>query len=426
MQVSRSDKSPTETKITVQAGNAELEPIKNHVLGHFKGKVAIPGFREGHAPGDLLEKYVDPSRLMDEFMEHALNDLYRRAVLEQKLRPVGQPKVTIKKFVPYTDLEFDAEMEVIGPVKLPDYKKMKLAKPKVEVTAKDVNDVLTSLRQRAAERKDADRPAKNGDELIIDFAGTDAKGEPVSGADGKDYPLVLGSNTFIPGFEDKLVGSRAGETKEFAITFPKDYGVAALQSKKVTFKVEVKKVSELIEPKLDDALAKKIGPFKNLAELKADIKKQVLAERRQAAEQQYQNQLVNKIAEKSTVEIPASLIDQQVMAAEEEEKRNLAYRGQTWQEHLKEEGLTEEQHRQRQRPNAEQQVKGGIVLSEIAEREKLDVTPQELEIRLQILKGQYQDPAMQAELDKPANQQDIANRLLTEKTLAKLTEYASK
>lgn len=426
MQVTRTDLSPTKAKLLIAADAADLLPIKQHVLSHFKGKIAIPGFREGHAPADVLEKYVDPNRLMDEFMEHALNDTYRRAVLDQKLRPVGQPTVTVKKFVPYTILEYEAEMEMIGEVRLPDYKRIKQAKPKVEVTAKDVNEVLSSLRQRLAERKDAERPAKNGDEATIDFVGTNAKGEPVAGADGKDYPLVLGSNTFIPGFEDHLTGVKSGESKEFTITFPKDYGVAALQSKKVTFKVDVKKVAELQEPKLDDDFAKKVGPFQTLAELKTDIKKQVQLERQQQADRQYENELISKIATKTQVVIPESLIEQQVMAAEEEEKRNLAYRGQTWEEHLKEEGITEQQHRDRQKPTAEEQIKAGLALSEIAERETITVSREELEIRLQILKAQYQDPAMRAELDKPENQQDIANRILTEKTVAKLVAYASK
>src|SRR6185503_13633083 len=120
------------------------------------------------------------------------------------------------------------------------------------VTAKDVNDVIESLKKRLAKRTDVDRPAKNGDEVTIDFAGKDQEGKPVAGADGKDYPLIIGSNSFIPGFEDNIVGMKAGETKEFKVTFPKDYGVAALQSKKVSFKVTATKVQALVEPKVDD------------------------------------------------------------------------------------------------------------------------------------------------------------------------------
>jgi trigger factor len=276
-----------------------------------------------------------------------------------------------------------------------------------------------------AERIEASRAAKNGDEAVIDFAGRDEKDKPVNGAEGKDYPLILGSNTFIPGFEEHLIGMKASDDKEFSITFPNDYGVAALQNKKVTFKVNLKKVQELKEPKLDDEFAKKAGPFKTLVDLKADVKKQLTAEREREAQTLRENEIIQKLVEKSSVEIPKILIDEQTERLEEEEKRNLVYRGQTWQEHLSEEGVTEEEHRARHKPDAELRVKAGLVLSEVAEREQITVQPEELEIRLQMLKGQYTDPAMQSELNKPENQREIASQLLTEKTIAKLLDYAS-
>lgn len=426
MRVSRRDNSPTNITLTVEGEAADLEPIHNHVLGHFRHSVKVPGFREGKAPAEMIEKYANQQRLMDEFMEHALNELYRRAVEQEGIRPLSTPNVQLKKFVPYSQLEFEAETEILGPVKLPDYKTIKLAKPKISITAKDIDEVLKSLQTRLAERVDVERAAKNGDELIIDFAGKDKDGKNIGGAEGKDYPLLLGSKSFIPGFEDNLVGVKAGETKRFEVTFPKDYGVSGLQNQKVDFRAEVKKVQELTPPKIDDTLAKKAGPFATLAELKADIKKQLTAERQQQADNEYQNQLVRQIAQKTQLEVPKGLVAEEIARMEEQEKQNLAYRGQTWQEHLKDEGITEEQHRQRQQPEAQERVKVGLILSEIAEREGLQVTPEELEIRRQILKGQYQDPQMQAELDKPENQRDIQARLLTEKTLAKLVTYASK
>jgi trigger factor len=182
----------------------------------------------------------------------------------------------------------------------------------------------------------------------------------------------------------------------------------------------------LQEPKVDDDFAATVGPFKTVADLKADIKKQIKSEKQSQAERNYENQLISKIADKSQVEIPETLIEDQIKFMEEDERRNLTYRGLTWQEHLDQEGIKEEQHRQRQRPDAEARVKAGLVLSEISKLENIQVTPEELEIRLQILKGQYQDPQMQAELDKPENRRDIASRLLSEKTVQKLVDYASK
>jgi trigger factor len=364
--------------------------------------------------------------LLDEFMEHALNELYRRAIDQEQIKPIATPNVQLKKFVPYTDLEFEADTEILGPISLPNYKSMKLAKKQADVTANDVEGVIKSLQSRMAERSEVDQAAQNGDELIIDFSGTDKDGKKVPGADGKDYPLVLGSQTFIPGFEDNLVGAKISQTKDFEVTFPKDYSAAALQNKKVDFKVNVKKVQQLKEPKVDDEFAAKVGPFKTVAELKADIKKQLTEEKSRQADTDYQNELLRKIAEKTQIEVPKSLVEEEIQRLEDQEKQNLAYRGQTWQEHLDAEGINEQEHRERNRPEANERVKIGLILTEIAEKEGLKVTPEELEVRLQLLKGQYQDPQMQAELAKPENRRDIEARLMTEKTLAKLTEYTSK
>jgi len=425
MQVQRINKSATEVSLQISGDAADLEPIRQHVLTHFVSQVKVPGFRAGKAPLNLVEKHVNQAVFNDEFMEHALNSLFSRAIQEEKLRPAAQPQIQVKKFVPYSQLELTADLEVLGRKTLPDYKKIKLPKPAISNTADNVNNVITSLRQRLADRKEVQRPAKKGDEVIIYFAGQDQAGQPVAGAEARDYPLILGADSFIPGFEANLIDLKARQTKQFDLTFPKDYAVSALQNQKVTFTVTVKKVHELTQPKVDDALAAKVGPFKTLTELKADIKKQLSTERQRQIDTEHQNQLIQTIASQTKVDIPRRLIDEQVLAAEEEEKRNLTYQGQTWQEHLKAEGITEEQHRQRQRPAAEERVRAGLALSEIAERENIQVAPEELEIRLQLLKGEYKDPRMQAELDKPQNRQDIANRLLTEKTLARLTDYAN-
>jgi trigger factor len=293
--------------------------------------------------------------------------------------------------------------------------------------AADIDEVLDQLRSREAEKKEVERAAKEGDQVTVDFAGVDAKTkEPVKGADGKAYPLTLGSDAFIPGFEPELIGLKAGDEKSFDITFPADYGVSALQNRTVTFTVIIHRVFELTQPTLDDAFAAKVGPFTKLDELKEDIKKQLTAERETQAQRAYEEQVLNKVAEESEVAIPDSLIDSELDRMDAEERRNLAYRGQTWQEHLDAEGITEEDHRKRNREQAERRVKAGLVLSEIANQEKIDVSGDELQLRLQLLKGQYQDKTMQAELDKPENQRDIASRILTEKTVAKLVGYASK
>lgn len=425
MQVKKTQNTPTSVTLSFKAEANELTPFKQAAIKSLGRDLKLPGFRPGKAPEAILEKNIDPNQLQTEVIDTAVNYFYSQAVSENNLRPVAQPELNVKKFVPYTLLEAEITVTVIGAIKLPDYKKIKLAKPTVSVTAADITEVINSLKERAAEKVDVDRAAVNGDQTIIDFKGTDGKGKPVNGADGKDYPLILGSNNFIPGFEENLIGLKAGEEKTFTIKFPKDYGVSALASKDVTFAVTVHKVQALTQPKVDDAFAAQVGPFKTLKDLKDDIKTQLTLERQQAADRDYQNQLLEKITSKSTVDVPEALVDEQLESAEREERQNLMYKGQTWEEHLKLEGVTEEEHRKRNRPDAEMRVKAGLVLSEISEQEKMQVSPEELEQRISLLKSQYQDATMQAELDKPENRRDIAMRILSEKTIDKLVTYAT-
>lgn len=427
MQITQEQLTPTKVKLTLVADAAQLAKTKQTVLNKLAPTVKVQGFRAGKAPMSVIEKSLDPASLQTEFLDAAVNDLYVAALDDKKLRPVNRPDVSITKFVPFNTLEVTAEVEVIGKVVLPDYKKIKLAMKPVIVGAKDVDEVIENLRTRAAEKTDVVRAAKDGDEVTIDFKGTDAKTkEAIAGADGTDYPLVLGSNSFIPGFEDELVGLKPDGIKTFDIVFPKDYGTKALQSKKVTFAVTVKKIQELVKPKADDTFAATVGPFKTLAELKGDIKKQLTADRQQQARQDYQSELLGGIAEKTKADIPDILIDDELERIEADERQNLMYRGQTWEEHLAAEGVTETQHREREREGAKARVLAGLVLGEVADIEGITVTPQEVDIRIKLLKGQYADEAMQAELDKPENRRDLQSRMLTEKTIDKLAEYASK
>jgi len=425
MQVTLKSISDNSTKLTIIADAKDLAVMKKHVVEKLAPKVKIAGFRAGKVPLELVEKQLDPNTLQAELLDEAINHYYNDAIVDKQLRVVSQPNVELVKFVPYTELEFTAEVEIIGKITVPDYKNPTAKKPTVKVTAADVKEVLSRLQLQAAEYTEVERAAKSGDRATIDFAGTSAKGEPVNGATGTDYPLALGSNTFIPGFEDNIIGLKKGDEKTFTVPFPKEYGVKALQGKKVTFAVTVKKVEETKLDEVNDAFAAKVGPFKNVSELKADIEKQIGQERENQARQDFENQIIKDLVVKSKVKVPASLLEEQVEAVDREFKQNLAYRGETFKEYLENTAQTEEEYRAKELvPAAEERLKAGLILSEIAELENLSVSADELEIRMQVMKGQYGDPAMQAELEKPEARRDVASRLLTEKTIAKLVGYA--
>ncbi len=425
MQVTKKNLSDTKVQLVLTADSEQLQTVKKQVLDHLAHEVKLPGFRQGKAPQSLVEKNVNPATLQTEFLDQAMNLLYVTALQEHNLRPVAQPEVKIQKFVPFDTLEVEIEVEVVGEIKLADYKKIKLAKKVATVTAKDVNEVLDQLKTREAERKDVGRAAKDGDQVTIDFKGADAKTkDPIQGADGTDYPLQLGSNTFIPGFETNLVGMKTGDEKTFTLTFPKDYGVKTLQNRKVEFTVTIKKVQELVEPKIDDEFAAKVGPFKTVDELKADVKKQLQSEKDYQTDREYTDELLTKITEGSKVAIPEVLIAEQMDRLLNDHKQNAMYRGTTWKEFLEGEGKTEEEYAAGLRADAELRVKAGLVLGEIADQEKIGVTPEELEIRMQMLKAQYSDEKMQAELEKPEARREIASRMVSEKTVDKLVGYA--
>ena len=428
MQISTKQLTPTKIEITVVADDSLLTRVKDAVLKDMAKDVQVAGFRKGHAPAHVVEKAVDQSQLQSRFMEGAVSEMYAHAIVEKQLRPVGQPNVNITKYVPFTALEAKMEVDVVGEVKLPDYKKFKHSVKATKADDKEVERVIDDLLARDATKKTVEKAAADGDEVVIDFKGVDAKTkEAIAGAEGQGYPLIIGSNTFIPGFEPELIGLKTNDEKTFDITFPKDYGSKELQDKKVTFTIKVNEVKEIELPKLDDTFAAKVGPFKTVAELRSDIRKQIQAEKDFQAERQLENDVLMELAEKSKTAIPEALTEDETERMIAEEKRNILYRGQTWQEYLASLGETEDEHRKALSEQALLRVKTGVVLGEVAQAEKITVEDDELEARVAQLKAQYaSDKQMMEELDKPENMRDIASRILTEKTIAKLVDYATK
>lgn len=408
----------TQVELEITASAEELNKIKEKVLRRLATRVKVAGFRPGKAPLSVIEKNVDEAVLQTEFLDEAINFLYVAALKEERIRPVAQPQVALKKFVPYATLECSLNVPVVGTIALPDYKKLGVKRPKVAVDKKQIDEVLENLQIRSAEKKEVDREAKETDEAWIDFEGVDKEGKAIEGASGKEYPLVLGSKTFIPGFEEEVVGMKIGDEKSFPITFPKDYGAKELQNKKVTFTVKLQKLHEVIKPKLDDEFAGKIGPFKTITELKENIEKQLQADSAQKAERDYEAAIIDAIVDKTKVAIPDVLIEEQKEMVLQDVRQNAAARGMTFEDFLKQSGITEEEFIEKEvKPESIKRVKAGLALSEIADLEGIDVSDEELDQRLNQLKLQYKDPKMQIELDKPENKREIGARIRTDKVI---------
>lgn len=427
MNAKQSKVSDVVTKLTVSLDEKDLADIKKAVFNKLRPEVKADGFRPGKAPDNIVEKKLGSDLVQGEVLEAAVNRFYVMAASQEELKPLDSPNIKVLKFVPYTELEFEAEVEVAPKIKLPDYKKIKKSPKKVTVTEKDIDEVLDRLRLQTAEKKSVDRAAKDKDEVWIDFEGKDSKGEPVKGTDGKNYPLSLGSNTFIPGFEPELIGLKKGDEKTFEVKFPNDYHAKTLANQKVTFSVKVNDVKEVVLPEINDEFAQKVSPLKTVKELRADVKKQLEAEKEGEANSELRKEVLQAVVDKCKFTTPPKLLERVTEQMRNDFEQNLVYRGMTLDQYLDQSGQTKEEFEKTELlENAERRARTSLVLTEIAEAEKLQVSREELDMRLQMLKGQYQqDEKMQEELEKPESRRDIASQLLTEKTIEKLVQYAT-
>ncbi|MCA9348687.1 trigger factor [Candidatus Saccharibacteria bacterium] len=427
MKITSKNKTSTSQTLVVSVAKADIELAKDKVIQRLGKEIKVDGFRKGKAPISAIAKQLDQNLLAQEFLNEIVPIVVGKALDSQQLATVVPPSVNVTKFVPFSELELEVVCETLGAIKLADYKKVKKTKPVVSVSQADIDAVTKRIQFDMAEREDVEREAKEGDQVWIDFDGVDSKGNPISGAKGQDYPLALGSNTFIPGFEDNLIGTKAGQETTFKLTFPKDYGVKALQSKQVSFKCLVKKVQAVHVPEISDELAKKIGPYSTAKQLLEDIEKQIKADKIHRAELELESEVMRELADKTEIEIPEGLITDQIERMVNDHQANLSYRGQNYQEWLEQEGLSSESHKQSLRDEAISRLKGGIILSEIAKNENVEVSESDIEAAITDYKQQYAaDAKMQAELDKPAARRDIAARLLTDRTLTKLKEIIYK
>jgi trigger factor len=427
MKITRKDLSKTKVELTIMLGAAELKNAEEVALVHLGEKMKIAGFRPGKAPLPMIRKQVNPEELASHTLNDAINSSVPQAFVTEKVQALDRPEVEVKKYVPGQELEYTAEVEILPEFTLADYKKLTATAPKVSVLKKDIDEVIERMRQGFAERKEVQRAVKDGDEAVIDFKGFDAKGEAFAGGEAKDYPLVIGSGSFIPGFEEGLIGKKAGEGFDLPVTFPKEYQAAHLAGQKCKFEVTVKEVKEVVLPKVDDEFAAKCGPFTDVKQLQDDIKKEIAAQREHEAREQLKDLLVEELVKKSKPTIPEVLVKDQMKNIETDFTQNMMSRGLTLEQYLTDKSLTREEWEKTELHDAAtKRVSAAMVLSEVSRAEGIAVTDEEVMARLQELGQQYPDPKMRAQLDTPEVKNDIANRIVTEKTLDRLIELHKK
>lgn len=427
MKTTVTHESDTRVKVVVAADHAELAAAEQVALKRLAKTVKVNGFRTGHVPLEIVKKHADLNALAQETLDAALNRAVAEAFLNNNLQVLARPEVEIKKYVPGELLEFTAEADVLPEVKLGDYKKLKAKKAAVNVDKKEIDEVIERIQKGLSEKKEVKRAAKIGDETVIDFVGK-KDGKAFQGGTGKDYPLVLGSNSFIPGFEDALVGLKAGDTKDVKLAFPKDYHAKDLAGQDVVFEVAVKKVNSVKLPALDDKFAAKAGPFTSMDDLRKDIKAEITAQAERKATDDLKDELVKQLVAKSTVSVPSVLRDDQIRSLEQDLRQNLMYRGRTLEQYFEEKGYADRDAWVKAEANdaADARIKAGLALAQLSKELKIEATADELAAHINAYKQQYaNNPKMAKHFDKPEAQREVANRLITEKTIDKLVELNS-
>ncbi|GAC1371193.1 MAG: trigger factor [Candidatus Saccharimonadales bacterium] len=418
--ITRTDEEVT---FTITVSEAELAKIKTEVFNHLRGNVKAAGFRPGKAPDMIVERELGPNAVQSEVIDHALQHSYPDAVKELKLQIVSSPKISIDKFVPYTQLEYSVTAELLPKVKLADYTKMRVKRPAIKVEAAEINRTIEDLRRRESARLDSELPAKLGDEVNFDFAGT-KDGQEVPGASAKNQTLQLGSGQFIPGFEEEIIGLKKGDEKTFDIKFPDTYHEQTLAGETVTFSVKINTVTDLVLPEVNEEFIGRVSPFKTVKELEADITNKLTAEKAETSAREYEQEVLSKLLKESEFKTPAALIDQQLERMRGELEQNLAYSGLNFDKYLELSGKSKADMDKEMRPEAERRVGLAMILTEVATAEKLSVTPEELDKEITRLKAEYKDPATQAELDNPNTREEIYNHLMSSKVIAKLVSFA--
>ena len=405
--------------LTIEASAEEFEAAVNKAYLKMRGKINVPGFRVGKAPRKIIEKMYGEEVFYEEAVNIILPDAYEDAVKEQKLDVVGYPEVELESCTK-DGVVFKCTVAVYPEVKLGQYKGLEAPKAEVKVAAADVNARLKEMADRNSRLVSVERAVKKGDTADIDFEGFD-NGVAFDGGKGENFDLEIGSGSFVPGFEEQLIGMKAGEEKDIDITFPENYA-PELAGKPVVFHVKVNEVKVKEVPAVDDEFAKDVSEFDTLKELKADIKKKMTAERTEAAQRAFEDVLMAKVAEGVEAEIPHEMVELQAERMMEQFKQQLAAQGIPFDQYLKMTGTTEADFRKQADGPAAEQVKMDLAVEAIIKAEGLEATDEDVENELKNMAEKY---GMDLEtVKKYLRPEDVKEQVIREKAVKIVADSA--
>ena len=410
----------SQVALTIEVSAAEFEAAIEKAYQKMRKNINVQGFRPGKAPRKMIEKMYGAEVFFEEAINIAFPDAYEAAVKEQELQVVGYPEVDMLGECTKEGFTFTAKVPVYPEVTLGEYKGLSAIKGEAKVTEEDVADRLQLLADRQTRLVSVEREARLGDTAVIDFEGF-LNGVPFDGGKGENHSLELGSGSFVPGFEDQVIGMKAGDEKDIDITFPEQY-TPELAGKAVVFKVKVHEVKEKEIPVLDDEFAKDVSEFDTLDELKADLEKKITEEQEKAAQQAFTDALMEQVAEGITVEIPDAMVENQTKQFIENFKMQLAQQGIPYEEYLKMTGTEEAKLMEEAREPALRQVRMDLAMAAIIKAENLTASDEEVEGEYTKMAEQY---SMDIEMVKkylPADQ--IRDELVSRKAIEVVTSSA--
>jgi trigger factor len=378
-----------EVLLTIEVGADKVADALDRAFKKVSKQVNVPGFRKGKVPRAMFEQKYGVESLYQDAIDIILPEVYVAALVETGVEPIDRPEIDVLQFEKGQEMKFTAKVQVKPEVELGKYKGLKVEKKDFKVLAADVDQELKAMQNRHAELIVVEKgAAKDGDSVVIDFEGF-KDGVAFEGGKAERYTLELGSGSFIPGFEEQVVGMASGESKDITVTFPENYQSEDLQGKEVVFKIQLHDIKRKQLPKLDDEFAKDVSEFETLAEYKKDIKEKLQARKDQEKKVYVENAIVEQAAANATVEVPAVMVEDEIETMIKDFDNRLRMQGMNLEMYFQFSGQTEATVREQMKPDAEKRVLNQLVLEAIAKAEGIEVTDADVDAELEALATAY-------------------------------------
>ncbi|MDH5596676.1 MAG: trigger factor [Candidatus Peregrinibacteria bacterium] len=392
----------SQVEITITVPYADYMEAEKKAMAEINKELKVDGFRPGHIPEAVVREKVDQRTINGMTLEFVVPATYAEAVKENDVQVIAQPKIEVRKGVEKEgdELVYVATVSVMPEVKLGDYKKIKVKRKEVKVSDKEVDETIEMLVNRFSEWKDVEREAKDGDRVELDFEGFDEEGKAIPNTASKNHPVVLGSKSLIPGFEEEVAGMKVGEEKEFDITFPKDYHAKDMQGRKVKFKLKLGRLEERTTNELDEAMVEKItGQKQPVEDFKKRVHDDLMAEMTQRNQADLDNQVVAEIIKITSAELPDSLIEDEIHLMKEERKQQVARQGLSWEQYLSHIKKTDEEFAKDHRKGAEERLMARLGVNQIIREEKIEASDEDVSKKIQEMVAAYPAESSQQVLD---------------------------